>query len=264
LAQKFRSVPIAQIAIRARADPFAKVRSMIRDMLKKLKVAKDKDAEEHGYCQKEQAANKKKLTKIDNEIEKNSGRVATATAAVGDAKKELAQLQGDSQEAAQTIQKATGIRSANKVSNRQVMEKAEHDSMALANAVSSMEGALKKVVEGIKSDIDERNAQTETLESQQSAAHDKAVQDNKVNAATNSANQKAAERAIASNKSRIEELNGDLNDLDTSRKSEAAVEAQLMKRCTKKTMSFEERAARRQAEIDGLKSAIKILNEEAA
>lgn len=267
LAQRYRSVPIAQIAIRAKNDPFAKVKGLIRELIKKIKTTKEKDAEEHGYCQKEQSANKAKLKKIDNEIAKNSGRMAKEKGKVSAGERSLKDLADAAAGANEAIATAQKVRVESAAENKKIVDTA-------ANNISAMAGALEKIptsaqmprniIGDLKAETEKKKSDTETREANQAAGLDDQKQAHKVAMATNSAESKGAERAIAAAKARIEELSGDLGDLDTARKSEAAVEAGLAKRCTKKTMSFEERAARRQAEIDGLKEALKILTEEAA
>merc|ERR1719271_2156383 len=114
------------------ADPFAKVKGMISDMISKLTVEAEKDAAKQGRCDKEMAETKAKKADKEAEIEKLTTKIDKATAASTKLKEEVAVLQTELAEIAKMQEEMDKLRAE---------EKAVYDS-------SSAE--LKKGVAGIK------------------------------------------------------------------------------------------------------------------
>jgi len=128
-----------------------------------------------------------------------------------------------------------------------------------AGAGSSIIGLL----EVIESDLAKNLAQTETEESNRADKYAESTQSNKVDNAAKEQDVKYKTQEFKALDRRISELSG---DRDTATEELTAVNEyfeKLKTRCIAKPEAYEERKRRREAEIEGLKEAIGILEGEA-
>merc|ERR1719146_445276 len=68
-AQKLGSKYLALMATRAEADPFGKVKKMIKDLIVKLMEEANAEADQHAYCETELATNKQTREIKSSEVE---------------------------------------------------------------------------------------------------------------------------------------------------------------------------------------------------
>merc|ERR1719478_1340158 len=104
LAQKQKSPMLAQLAARmaqavreggSSSDPFAKVKSLISNMIEKLLSEAQEDATEKAFCDKEMAETEAKKADKEGTIEKLSTKIDSMTAKSAKLKEEVATLQKD-------------------------------------------------------------------------------------------------------------------------------------------------------------------------
>merc|ERR1719316_1317866 len=75
------------------ADPFAKVKGLIQDMIEKLLKDAEADATEHAYCTKEMAETEAKKAEKEGDIEKLSTQIDSMSAKSAKLKEQVAELQ---------------------------------------------------------------------------------------------------------------------------------------------------------------------------
>merc|ERR1719238_108740 len=103
LARKENAPQLAQLASRmasamrlsskSGADPFAKVKGLIQDMLEKLEAEAEADATQQAYCEKEMAESKAKAAEQTTDIEKLTTKIDQMTSRSAQLKEEIAALQ---------------------------------------------------------------------------------------------------------------------------------------------------------------------------
>lgn len=287
LARKQGSTELAQLAIRiddavnseVGNDGFGKVKGMIRDMLARLQKEASADAEKHAFCEKELAETKAKkeegeakLEKVSTQIDKNSAQsrqlkediaalqngLSKLTRSQAEMDKirveEAAQYKGNKAEMEQGLQ---GVRVALRVLTEYYGQADEQSSKGAGNSIIGL-------LEVVESDLTKGLAEMTATEEAAIAAYDTETKENKV--------EKTAKEQDVEYKSK------EATQLDQTGSEDAAdkqgVQAELdavleylseiQKQCIAQAESFESRQKRFQAELDGLKEAHRILEEDVA
>jgi len=124
------------------------------------------------------------------------------------------------------------------------------------SAASSIIGML----EVAEADFSRNLAEATTTEDEKKDEYKKMIQDNAVSKAAKSSDIKNKESEVKSLDNLINETQMDVNDATSEKEAVVAYQSKLKKNCETKTPSYEERQARRKAEMDGLKNALAILN----
>merc|ERR1719182_1063239 len=88
-ASKIGSKYLALIATRATADPFAKIKGMIKDMIVKLMEEANAEADQHAYCQTELATNKQTRETKSEEVEELTAELESENALLEELTAEL-------------------------------------------------------------------------------------------------------------------------------------------------------------------------------
>merc|ERR1719379_1747921 len=125
-------------------------------------------------------------------------------------------------------------------------------------------GSIINILEVCESDFATNLAKEESEEADAAEAYEKTTQENKVTTTTKTQESKYKTKEAAGLDKEIAELS---SDRDTSNSELAAVMdyyGKIKERCVVKPETYEERKARRTAEIEGLKEALSILENEAA
>merc|ERR1740130_2338049 len=116
-AQKIGSKYLALIATRAGSDPFAKIKSMIKDLIVKLMEEANAEADQHAFCQTEMATNKQTREIKSSEVEELTAELESANALVEKLTTEVTQLSDEVAEIKGQQNTATGIRSSEQKTN---------------------------------------------------------------------------------------------------------------------------------------------------
>merc|ERR1719218_521503 len=85
-AQKTGSKYLALMATRASEDPFAKIKTMIKDLIVKLMEEANAEADQHAYCQTELATNKQTREIKSEEVEELTTEIAQLSDEVAEIK----------------------------------------------------------------------------------------------------------------------------------------------------------------------------------
>jgi hypothetical protein len=279
-------------------DPFAKVKGLISDMIAKLEKEAQAEATEKAYCDEQMAKTEAKKEDLESTIADLTSKIDTSAAKAASLKEEVVELEKElaalakeqaemdkirqEQHAAYVIAKSeleeglAGVRKALDVlrdyyGNDAASFGASDESFAqqpakpeLHEKSSGAGGSIIDILEVCESDFATSLAKEESEESDSAENYEKETQENKITAATKSQDVKyKTQEAIALDKT-IAELSA---DKETSSTELAAVDeyyAKIKERCIAKPETYEERKARRDAEISGLKEALAILENEAA
>merc|ERR1719214_463262 len=138
-ARKTGSHLLSEIAAQAQANPFGKVKKMIKDLISKLMEEATSEAEHKGWCDTELTTNKQTRDKKTSEVNELESNIEDLTATIADLTQDIADLTAAVKELDADRAKQTEERNANKASNTQTI----NDAKAAQTAVEQAMAVLK-------------------------------------------------------------------------------------------------------------------------
>merc|ERR1719217_437175 len=132
------------------------------------------------------------------------------------------------------------------------------------SAAGGAGGSIIGILEVVESDFAKNLAQEEAEEADSQAEYDKTTQENEVTKTMKTQDVVYKTKEFKSLDKSVADMTSDRAGKDTQLKAVLEYYAKVKDRCIAKPETYEERAARRKAEIAGLKRAMEILSEETA
>merc|ERR1719405_178115 len=310
LAREQHSAALAQLASRIAAvvkyggrdgaDPFAKVKGLISDMIAKLTKEAESEASEKAYCDEQIAKTEAKKSELEADIAKLTSKIDKSAAKSASLKGEVKELQGElaalakqqaemdsvrreshedySTAKAELEQGLAGVRKALSVlrdyyggAAAMVQEGTNFENFMQQPAKPAAHakaggagGSIINILEVCESDFATNLAKEETEEADAAASYEKTTQENKVSKAMKEQDAKYKTAEAVSLDKTISELSSDRDTTNNELSAVLEYYGKIKERCIAKPETYEERKARREAEIKGLKEALSILESEAA
>jgi len=280
------------------ADVFAKVKGLITDMIAKLEKEAEEDAAEKAYCDEEMSKTEAKKGELDDEIEKLSTKMDQAASSSTRLKGEVKEAQAELATLAKEQSEMDQIRRDQNAAYRQAKKDLElalggvqkalevlreyygggaaliqASDMAFMQQPAAPEKAEKSagagqsiisILEVCESDFSKNLAKEEQEESDAQSEYDTTTQENKITKTTREQDVKFKTQEFKALDASISELAGDKETSDTELAAVMEYYEKVKDRCVAKPESYEERTKRRNAEIEGLKNALSILEDETA
>jgi len=289
-----RIASLMQFGRRNGEDPFVKVKGLIQDMIEKLESEADAAATEKAYCDEQMAKTESKKSELEDDVAKLTSKIDTKSAASAKLKEEVKVLQEElaamakeqsemdkvraDQHAAYVDSKAdlelglTGVSKALQVLRRYyqgegaaaLLQEGQPAKPVFHSKASGAGGGIIDILEVVESDFAKALETEETLESDSKATYDERVQEIKVSTAEKTKDVEYKTQESKNLDKEVNELSGDRESTQGELDAVNEYYSEVKERCIAKPESYEERKARREAEIAGLKEALQILSEETA
>merc|ERR1719207_263291 len=292
LGNKLHSLAMLNVVTVSAQDPMENVKNLLTVLIAKLEKEAKEAADLHAFCQAEKKKTKAAMDKKNMEIEKLSTRLEKTSAT----KQEQEELIATNSEEIASTEKANA--EATKLRNEQNANyvKVDTDFTAAAEAVDDAIDALKEyygdtallqtqskskstqpsfggaksdsaggiisILETMGEEFRKTVKENAAEERENKKAFEKLMQENKVTLSTKEAEIKGAESQIKALDVSLKDGSADLKMVN---KEKAAVEeyiAKLKPQCEGRVVPYEERKAKRDAEIAGLKEGLAILEAE--
>lgn len=290
LAAKEHSTALAQLAARmseaARfseatgADPFAKVKGLITDMINRLEADAQADASHKAYCDKETGESIAKKDEKMAEVRKLTAKIDQMSAQSAKLKDEVATLQKELAgiHAAQAeMDKLRSEEHTAYVKNKADMEEGLQGvktALKVLNDYYAKEGTAHEAATGagtgiigllevVESDFTKDLAGMVAAEEAAQADYEATTKANEIEIAAKEQDVKYKAKESAGLDKSVAEHSSDRAGVQEELDAILEYLGKLAKMCTTKSMPYEERKARREAEIAGLKEALAILEGEA-
>merc|ERR1712113_856783 len=294
--QHLNSRVLSALAVRVAADPFRKVKKMIKDLITRLMEEANEEAEHKGWCDTELSTNEQTRKEKTEAVETLHAEIDELEASIQKLTQDITELTEAVAELDAAMAKATKLREQEKAKNTQTMEDAAQAQTAVAQALTVLKefyakagdatallqqqpaapaifdspykgmqaenGGVVGMLEVIESDFARLEAETTAAEATAQKEYDEFMTDSKVDKA---AKVKDIEHKTAKKQDQNQALTVKREDLDGTQKELDAALAyfdKLKPSCVDAGVSYEDRVSRRKEEIESLEEALRILNGE--
>jgi chromosome segregation ATPase len=290
IAGEQKSAALSQLASRVQSairfggaageDVFAKIKEMITDMIGKLEKEAEEDANQKAFCDKEMAETAAKHEDLAAEVEKLSTRLEQKEAKSTKLKEEVATLQKELAELASTQSKMDTLRDEEKTEFEQVKPELEKAVKGIQLALKTLKDYYSKnsgtseasgssdgiiaLLETAEADFSKNLSEVVAEEQMAASTYESETKENEMTKLTKEQDVKyktkeaaSLDKAVSELKTDLEGVQGELDAVNTGWKT-------LKSQCVAKPETYADRKARRDAEIQGLKEAIEVLESEAA
>mmetsp|Transcript_17505 Transcript_17505/g.46642 ORF Transcript_17505/g.46642 Transcript_17505/m.46642 type:complete len:687 (-) Transcript_17505:118-2178(-) len=291
LARKQHSTELAQLAsrmgsaIRASSqlgeDPFAKVKGLIQDMIERLENEADQDATKKAFCDTELAETNDKKADKTAEIEKLSVQIDKMSSRSTQLKEEVAALQKALSELAAAQAEMDKIRAEEKElygKNKADMEQGlEGVKLALKilreyyakedKAHAAAEGAGTSIIgllEVVESDFTKGLAEMTADEQSAQASYEAQTKENDIEKTMKEQDVKYKTKESTELDKTTAETTSDRSGVQAELDAVLEYLKKMEEQCIAKAETFASRKARFEAEIAGLKEALRVLESETA
>merc|ERR1719343_940779 len=300
LAQTHHSAALAQLASRISAvmrlgnsggdDPFAKVKGLISEMISKLEAEANAEAEEKAWCDEQIAKTEEKKSDLESDIAKLTGKIDVAAAKSADLKAQVKELQAELAALARLQAEMDKIRQDEHAAYVQAKSDLEQGLQGVRAALTILReyyggaaalvqqpqpakpelfakaagagNSIVGILEVVESDFAKNLAKETTEEDDAEAQYQKVTQENKVTKTMKEQDSKYKTQEFTTLDKNIAAMTADRETADTELSAVMDYYGKVKDRCIAKPETYEQRKARREAEINGLKQALSILEDE--
>jgi len=280
-------------------DVFAKVKGLITDMISKLEAEAKSEATEKAYCDEELAKTEAKKSELESTISKLTSKIELAAAKSAGLKEDVKTLQAELATLSREQADMNSIRSEEKAAYDKAKADLElgisgvqkalgvlkdyYQGAAFVQSTPSFDafmqqpaapkkhdkasgagGSIIDILEVCESDFAKSLAAEEQEEADAIEVYEKTTQENKLSTTMKSQDVKYKTKEFKGLDKSISDLTGDKETTSTELSAVLDYYGKIKDRCIAKPESYEERKARREAEIKGLKEALSILENETA
>jgi len=287
LGKKIGSTVLVSLSFRALADPFAKVKKMIEEMVTKLLAEAAEEADHKAFCDQELGTTNTEKGDKEGKLDTVNARIEKATSRSETLAEEVKLLSTELAEIDKAVSEATAIRNEEKATFDKAAKDFSESQEACAAAIEVLRsyyesgsfvqvsattkvrskaqmktkdaGGIIGMLEVAESDFSNLLSEAKAAEQAAVDEYETMVQDNKVLKATKEAEVKAKKSEIAGLGTTMENYGEDKDGLTKEIGALSDYLDKLKPQCEYQVPTYEERAARRQKEIDGLKEALAVL-----
>jgi len=283
-AQKLGSRYLSMVATHLEEDPFAKVKTMIKDLIVKLMEEANSEADKHAYCETELATNKLTRDNKASEVEELSAQSDALTAETIQLAEKVQQLSDEIAEIKGQQAEATKIRGEEKATNAQTVADAKEAQVAVSRAtevlkdfygsveesliqepykgMAAASGGILGMLEVVLSDFARLESDTSSAEDQAASAYAKFMDESNESVAvkdtTMKHNDNRRNQAEETNRKTKKELALTQEELDAAMDYYGKLKAD----CIDTGLSYADRKKARAEEVQSLKEALVMLDEQ--
>merc|ERR1719433_1521181 len=135
-ARRSGSRLLAQVSEHVAADPFVKVKKLIKDLLVQLMEEATAETEHKGWCDTELTTNKQTRDRKAADVSTLSGQIEDLTAEIAQLVQDLASLAAGVKELEESMAKATADRTDSKTTNEETIAEAKAAQTAVSQAMA--------------------------------------------------------------------------------------------------------------------------------
>merc|ERR1719223_348797 len=294
-SKELNSRVLGMLAVRAAEDPFAKVKKMIKDLIVKLLEEANEEATHKGWCDTELGTNEHTRKEKTEAVETLTAEIEELEASIAKGTEDITLLTQQVAELASAVAKATKLREAEKEKNAETISDAQEAQTAVAQALTVLKefyakaakatsfaqqepppvlsdepyqgmgaesGGIVGMLEVIESDFARLQAETKAAEATAAKEYEQFMNDSEIDKTQKNSDIEHKEAKKQDEEHMLETKKQDLEGTQKELNAALRYFDKLKPSCVDEGVSYAERVARREAEIDSLKEALKVLNGE--
>lgn len=286
---------LAQMAERVAADPFGKVKKMIKDLISQLMQESTQETEHKGWCDTELTTNKQTRDQKTEAIEQLTATKEDLTAMIAQLTQDIEDLTTAVQQLDQAMQQATEERSASKEKNMQTIADAKAAQEAVQQATAILKdfyaksaqataltqqspaedapetfdkpyqgllpegGSVVDFLEVILTDFSRLESETATSEQAEADTYDKFMFESKKDRALKENEKGHKSEKRSDSEQALAQTEEELKLTQAQLDKAVAYYEKLRPTCVDSGITYEERVRRREEEIQSLQEALQIL-----
>jgi len=291
-ATSLSSKVLSLLAVQIAASPFAKVIQMVKDLIERLEEEAQAEAGHKAFCDEELHNNKVQRDTKSSEVAVLKATIEKVDSEIKNLAKHIATLAKEQQELSTAMQEATKNRQVEKDENTQTIKDAKEALTALDAALAVLKefyskqggflqvkqvpemasyggqqgstGGVMGMIEVIQSDFARLKTETESAEDQGAREYDEFMKVSKAD--RESKHKEEFDKTMLNDKKEFDKHMAEKDMAAAQEELDFALDYydKLKPQCIEVKVSYEERAKRRQEEIEALGEAYKILSGEGA
>jgi len=290
---------LSLVAVHAAADPFGKVKKMIKDLIVKLMEQANSEADHKAFCDTELATNKQTREIKTAEVDELSANIEKNSAASAQLAEEIAELTDAIAELRKQQADATQLRNAEKATNAKTVEEAKAAQVAVERATQVLKefygkaaeanflqgnaglrqemaqaaqapyhgmqtenGGVMGFLEVIMSDFARLESETNSAEDQAASVYEKFMDESNEDVAVKETEVNHKANNKQQRDATVSSLKKELKLTQDELDSALAYYDKLKPDCVDHNLSYGDRVQMREEEIQSLQEALQILNQQ--
>jgi len=281
-------------------DPFGKVKGLIKDMIAKLEKEAGAEASEKAYCDEQMAKTEAKKGELEDDIAKMTSRIDQASARSAQLKEEIQELEAELAALAKAQAQMDKIRSETHAEYETAKADLELGLSGVRKALVTLRdyyggaaamlqddskfgafmqqpaapelhskaegagGSIINILQVCESDFASNLAKEESEEADAQSEYEKVSQQNAITKTTKEQDVKYKTQEAKAQDNTAAEYSADRETANSEYAAVMEYYGKIKDRCIAKPETYAARKARREAEIQGLKEALSILEDETA
>lgn len=287
---------LAQVSSHVASDPFKKVKKMIKDLISKLTQEATEEAEQKGWCDTELTTNKQTRDKKTEEVNSLTSEIEDLTATIAQLTQDIADLTSALKQLADEMAKETAERASSKADNEQTISDAKAAQTAVEEAMAVLKdfyaksaeatafsqqtpgedapetfskpytgllpegGNVVDFLEVILADFARLESETTTDEAMEAEEYKNFMFESEKDQALKQNEMKHKTETKTNKESSLHSAQEELKITQEALDKAVAYYEKLKPTCVDTGISYEERVKRREAEMQSLQEALKILS----
>jgi hypothetical protein len=289
---------LSEVSQRVEANPFVKVKKMIKDLISKLMEEATSETEHKGWCDTELTTNQQTRDSKTAEVNRLTAEIEDLTAEIAQLTQDIADLATAVSELDANMAKATEDRTSSKEANDTTVKEAKEAQVAVEQAMAVLKdfyaksaqataltqqtpgedapetfdkeytgmltsgGNVVDFLEVILSDFSRLESETASAEATEQEEYDNFMFESKKDKALKENDSAHKSEAKTNRESDLHSAQTDLKTTNEQLDKAVAYYEKLKPTCVDSGITYEERVKRRNDEIQSLQEALKILSGE--